>query len=183
MLSKLFVRYRFRVLAALTVALAIIATRGEKQAAQILLIVLGSIVGILILDLEYFIHAYWDNPDSEFSKGFKDLMDQKNYQGLIAYVDAHRPTLSKRILQSVLFQILLGGVALFLATSQGPNFGTAISLSAFVQTFYSMFEEYNYSHSINSWFWILKPAPSKSVQIAYLVIMGAFLVFTFAALR
>ncbi len=182
MLFKLLNHYKIRVLVALTIVIAIIASRGEKHTLQIILTLAGGLLGMLIPDIEYFVHSYWDNPDSEFSKGFKDLMNQKNFQGLFTYVNAHKHLLSKRVMHSVLFQIILGGITLFLATSQGPAFGTALSLSAFTQTFYLMYQEVSETNSINTWFWILKSTPTRTWQGIYATCMGLFLIAILVAL-
>src|SRR3989344_1979022 len=170
--------YKLNLLISLTVAVIILALRVEKEILPILAIISGSLLGGLLLEVEYFIIAYFSDPDLEFSKNVVQFATQKNYFGLFTYINANKVSLEKRLINSFLFQFILGLLALYAVTSSGDNlFALALSLSVFVSSFYHMYEEYELKRSLAGWFWIFKTPPAKQVQNLYILAMGLFLVY------
>ena len=180
--GKILSTYKLNLLISLTLSIVIIALRVEKNPVNIGLIVLGALIGSFVLKLEYFMYAYWNEPNASFSESFKEFIKAKNYQGLIAFVEVNKYDLHQRILHSVLFQVLLAFTALYLVTSSGI-FGAALVLSTLVQSFYEMYTEHEDKHTSTNWFWILKQTPSKKFQIGYVFAMGLFLIYILTLVR
>ncbi len=172
--------YKLKILVSITLSIVLIALRVEKAPINIIAACVGALLGTFMLELEYIIAAYWTDPDSEFSPNFRELISQGNYATAIIYARKHGYSLKQRTLHSVLFQLVLAFLLYYLVTSFASLLSIALVLSIYIQTFYAMYEENDETHSIVSWFWILKKQPSKGTQILYLLAMVAVLVYIFS---
>ena len=177
LLTKIIGAYKLNLLVSLTLSVVIIALRVEKSWVNVVSILLGCVTGTFFMELEYFTMAYLNDMYSDFSRTFKDLMDQGNYVAVISHIRANRYSLKQRTMHSVLFQISLAAILYFLTTSSASLFSFSLVISVFVQTFYLMYEEFDERRDVSSWFWILKEAPSRTSIILYLLAMGLFLVY------
>ncbi|OGC50774.1 hypothetical protein A2716_01930 [candidate division WWE3 bacterium RIFCSPHIGHO2_01_FULL_40_23] len=178
---KILKTYKMNLFVSLTMGIVITAVRVEKIPLNIFLIFFSSLIGTFVLEFDYFIHAYIFEPNGAFSQGLKDLMKQRNYTGVVSFIKSNRFNIPSMILYGAMFQMIMAFLSLVLVTSEGI-FGISLTLSVLAQTFYKMFEEYEKHHSLSEWFWILKDKPSKSVQLAYALAMGLFLVYILSQL-
>ncbi len=171
--------YKLNLLVSVTLAIVITALKVYRDPISIAATVLGSLLGAFILELEYFINAFWIDPESEFSSNFKSLINQGNYEGLISYINMHKSGLQRRTLHSILFQVTLLLLLLSLPSSIISIFGFTLILSTFIQTFYQMYEDHVERRGVNDWFWVLKQKPGALYKALYLFAMGLSLVYIF----
>lgn len=169
--------YKLCLLIALTVGVAVTAQRVERSYLNIILIFAGSIIGTFVLDTEYLLEAYWNNPLSEFSLGLKALFAQKNYAGALTYINEHKTSVQKRMLNSAMFQVILGFLAYFMAVSSGSPFGQALIINAYAQSLFHMYQEYEKTKNVSSWFWFIKDTPGANTQKIYAFVTILFLVY------
>lgn len=181
-LKNLLTTYKLNLLLSLTLGIVIIALRIEENPLNTLLIFLGTFIGTFILELDYFINAYIYDPHSHFAIQLKELINQKNYAGVITHIKTNRFTEMEKILHGAFFQVIVGLIALFLSVPSQNPLGLALVTSVFIQTFYKMYEEYEKHHSLTHWFWILKKKPSKLDQSIYTVAMIVLLGYIFFSL-
>ena len=105
--------YKIPLLLSITLAVTLIALRVERNSLTIAFIILGSLLGTVILDLDYIIYAYFLEPNHDFSKTLKTFIHHKDYSNTLAFIHFHKNDLQDKILNSALFQGVLAGAAIF----------------------------------------------------------------------
>ena len=63
------------------VAIVFLATVVERSTISAVFTVLASLLGTLVLDLEYPLYAYFFEPERGFSKNFRNYVKDKDYKG------------------------------------------------------------------------------------------------------
>jgi heme/copper-type cytochrome/quinol oxidase subunit 4 len=71
MLKQLLSLYKISLILSVALAILLISFTVETRPLQIAVIVLGSLLGSIVLDLDYFLHAYLLEPDADFSLNLK----------------------------------------------------------------------------------------------------------------
>lgn len=175
MLKKFLTIYKIPLLVSLTLSVVLIALKVERQAFTFTLIVLGSFLGTFILDLDYFIYAYFLEPSKEFSKTLTAFVKHKDAINVFSYIQYHRNDLKDKILQSALFQSIFAALCIFVIASNTGFFVKALVLSVLINSLYRLVEDY-FNGLSGDWFWAVKNKPTKSVMYFYTVaIFGVFL--------
>lgn len=179
MLKKVVELYRFPLLLTVFVSAAILALTVQKDPIQIALVILGALVGAFFLDIDYLIHAYFLDPESEFSKSVQGYVHHKDYKGLANYVYYHRNDLKEKTLNSAIFQLVLGGASILVVSSPTSNFAKALVLSAFVNSMYRLAEQHLEFKNSDDWFWAFKTKPDKKGLALYSAILVGALILSF----
>ena len=68
MIKQIFSKYKFPALMSFVLAIVIIALKLESSPLNIALIILGSFLGVFILDLDYIFYTFLVDPKHYFSK-------------------------------------------------------------------------------------------------------------------
>lgn len=181
MLKKILDVYRIPFLLSLTLAIVLIALKVERSPLTFTLICLGTLLGTFVLDLDYFIYAYFLEPAHDFSVSLKGFIAHKDLPNTLAYIHYHKNDLEDKILNSALFQAVLAGAAIFITSSNASFFIKALILSAFVNSIYKMVEEY-LENRTDHWFWVLKTKPNKGAFYMYLVVLIGILLYCLSLL-
>ncbi len=174
--KKIFDAYKLPILLSITLFVVILAITVERSVFQIALIALGTIVGTFILDIDYFIYAYFFEPERDFSVQVRGYTKHKDYMGAWNYIYYHKAEIKDAVLNSALFQIALAGLLIVVAGTPASMFIKALTISAFVNSMYRMAEEH-FENRTDSWFWAFKNKPTKNTF--YLYICGLILVLVF----
>ncbi|MEK7595626.1 MAG: hypothetical protein AAB443_03530 [Patescibacteria group bacterium] len=180
--KKILTTYKVNFVISSTLAGVLILLSPQKDVLSILGIVFGVFVGTFILDAEFFTYSYVTNPTEEFSQGLRALMGQKNYAGALAYIRTNRQNVDGSMTRSVVFQIVLFMLSLYVIMTLENSFSLAFVLSAFIESVYQMFEDFSQKGSAASWFWLFKECPSKKAQNIYLYALCGSIVFILALL-
>ena len=173
MLKRFLIENKLSLLIALTVTIILLALTVARDPLVIGLIFLGSLLGSIILQLDYVIYAYFLEPEKEYSKSVRGYIKDKDYSGATDYIYFHKNDINDKTLNSALFQIVLGLAMLFVVTSDVSMFIKSLVVSAFVNSIYIMMEEF-YANRSDQWFWAFKNKPSKNLFYAY---TGGLLLF------
>ena len=176
MLKKTLELYKFSLLLAVFVATAILALTVQKNPLQIALVILGALVGAFFLDLDYIIHAYFLEPESDFGKNVQGFMHHKDFKGLANYIYYHKNDLKEKTLNSAIFQLVLGGASVLVVSSTASNFAKALVISAFVNSMYRLAEQHLEYKNTSDWFWAFKKAPDKMGLAIYSTMLIAILI-------
>lgn len=179
MFKKTLELYKFSLLLAIFVATAILALTVQKNPLQIALVILGALVGAFFLDLDYIIHAYFLEPESDFGKSVTGFMHHKDFKGLANYIYYHKNDLKEKTLNSAIFQLVLGGASVLVVSSTASNFAKALVISAFVNSMYRLAEQHFEYKNTADWFWAFKKAPDKMGLAIYSTILVAVLILAF----
>ena len=174
--KKVFSIYKIPLLISLTLSIILIALRIVRQPLDIASIFLGALAGSFVLDLEYFIYAYFLEPEKDFSKTLVAFVKHKDFQNALLYIDYHKDELKDKTLNSVLFQIVIALICIFIVPSAGGYFVKALVLSIFVNSIYRLMEYYHTS-KLDEWFWELKSKPTKQGTILYTLGLLAILAY------
>lgn len=166
--------YKISLLLSLTVFILILALRVERDPLNIIMAFVGSLVGAVLLDLDYFLHAYFLEPEKDFSKTLNGFVKHRNIGGALSYIHYHKDEIKDKTLNSMLFQVILGGLVLFVVPSNSTVLMKAVVLSTFVNSIYRMIEVY-FEGDINEWFWALKTPPSRNGFYIYTAVLAAML--------
>lgn len=176
MLKKVLEVYKVPFLLSFTLAIVLIALKVERSSLAFTLIVLGSLLGTFILDLDYLIYAYFLEPTQDFSIQLKGFIAHRDLPNAITYIQYHKNNIEDKILNSMLFQIVLAGAALFITSSNASFFIKALILSAFVNSMYKLVEEH-LENRTDLWFWALKTKPNKKAVFGYLAVLFGILLY------
>lgn len=179
MLKKIIDLYKFSLLLAVFVSIAILALTVQKDPIQIALILLGALAGAFFLDLDYFIHAYFLEPQSEFSKSVQGFVHHKDIKGLLSYIYYHKNDIKEKTLNSAIFQLVLGGASILVVSSTASNFAKALVISAYVNSMYRLAEQHFDYKNTADWFWAFKKAPDKLGLALYSAILIGALILAF----
>lgn len=186
MLSAIFSRYKINLLLALLLVIAVIIIKIIQNPqifpvpliSLILLTAIAAKLSVFFLDLDFFYYAFFTNPGSSLSLGLRELLAQKNYAGIITYLNHHEDELNQPILRSALFQIILLILTGYLITSQANLFGVTFALGVLLQSLLTGWQRQN-----KDWFWILKNKPTPVVINTYFLILILALVYLLSLLK
>lgn len=177
--------YRIPLILAISLSLVIVTYKSSillenadtMAYLNILGIMVGSIIGIFILDLDYFIHAYLLEPKSEVSNLVKDFIKDKDIMGAFNYIILHSDKFENKTLNSLVFQVALSIFSMLIVIDPGvPFLIKAMVISTLLNTIFRFYYFYLQGYG-NDWFWILKKVPNK-----YLVFMINIVVLVFVGI-
>ena len=167
MIKQLFNKYKFPILISLVLSILIIAAKLETKPLNIVFIILGSFLGVFVLDLDYIFYTYFIEPEHFFSKKVAELVHNKDFGGALLYIKHHRKELRNLPLHSALFQVCLIILCFYTLISVQLLFGKILILSTLVQSFFEQAEDYAEDKNLDNWFWVLKVKPAKTFLLAY----------------
>ena len=176
MIQKFFFQYKIHLLLSITIFILVLAATTQRDALQIVFIFLGSILGTFVLELDYFLYAYFIEPTKGFSQHVRGYVKHNDYTGALNYIWHHKNSLKDKTLNSALFQIVFGALVILTMPSGTNMLLKALILSTFANSIYRMSEEY-FSGRINTWFWSLNTKPSSrgvKIYTAFLVVVLIF---------
>jgi len=176
MTKRVFDSYKFTLLISLAVFVAILAIRVEKDIPIILTFLGGALLGGLLLEADYFIHAYFVDPASSFGQNLTAYIKHKDISGALLFINEHKGEIPDKTLNSAIFQIVLFATSIFVCGASTSLFMKAFVLSAFANSIYRSIEEY-YAGRINQWFWAFKTVPDLSKLRLYYFVLAAGMVF------
>lgn len=179
MIKRLVNVYKIPILISITVFVVLLALTVERNPMLIAFMFLGAILGTFVMELDYFINAYFLEPQSEFSKSVKGYITHHDYTGLINFIHFHKNDVTDKTLNSVLFQVVLAGGMFVVSASNASLFFKALVISTFTASIYRMIELYFQGQS-DSWFWALKQKPTKEQFQYYTVALIVALIICFS---
>jgi hypothetical protein len=178
MLKNLLNYYKLPMLLSVSVSIAFVALKLLRDPIAIGFVLAGALLGTFFLDLDYILHAYILDPDSDFSKTIKGYIHHKDFKGLVTYLFYHRTDLKEKTLSSAVFQVVLAGASLLVVSSTASNFSKAFVLSAYVNSMYRFAEEHLQNKNTKEWFWAFKVNADKKFVSAYSIVLGVVLIFS-----
>jgi len=178
-MNPIIARYKIPLLISLVIAVGMIAFRAESNWLGALYIMIGSILGFIILDLEFPAYAYIMDPSSEKSLKIKELIRSKSLKEFYSFINANEYFLGELSLRSVFFQVAFSIFAIYVFTTARWVLPQALSLSILVNLFYSQIIELSHQGTLKRWFWIYNGEISKQLQSVYIVIMAIVILFVF----
>ncbi|PJE50617.1 hypothetical protein COV27_02965 [candidate division WWE3 bacterium CG10_big_fil_rev_8_21_14_0_10_39_14] len=167
MIKQIFSKYKFPALMSFVLAIVIIALKLESSPLNIALIILGSFLGVFILDLDYIFYTFLVDPKHYFSKNVSDFLRSKKFGSAFVYIQHHKKELRHMPLHSALFQTCLIILCFYTLISTQSIFGKTLILSTLIQSFFEQAEDYAEDKNLNNWFWVLKVKPTKNFLIGY----------------
>lgn len=177
MLIKLLNHYKIPLLASAVICISLIALLVVKEPFVIGLIIVGCLAGTFILDLDYFIYAYFTDTDKDFSKTFRAFIKHGDLTNAFNYLEIHKSSIQDKILNSGLFQIALAASSLIVVAARTNALVQALVLSAFLNSIYRMYEYY-FKDQIDDWFWAFKFKLDKKFIVIYSLVLLGILFFS-----
>jgi len=159
-MGNLFKFYRLQFILSLSLTVVLISQVYKSGYLELSLIILGCLLGTFFLDLDYFIHAYMIDQDSEFSKLLRDYIKHKDFVGALNYTLFHANEIRNKTLNSAIFQVALAIFSLYLVSSPVSTFYKALIISILLNSIYR-FMYFYIQNEHQDWFWILKKTPGK----------------------
>lgn len=178
MLKNLLGYYKIPLLLSSSVAIAVIALKVLQTPVPIITVIFGAFLGTFFLDLDYILHAYILDPESDFSKSIKGYIHHKDFKGLVTYLFYHRTDLKEKTLNSAVFQVVLAGASLLVVSSTASYFTKALVLAAYVNSIYKFAEEHLQNKNTKEWFWAFKVTVDKKFLVAYSGFLAGTLIFS-----
>ena len=173
-------RYKIPLLVSLVCALALIALGGITYWLSAILVFLGAIIGFIILDLEYIVHAYLVDPLSETSLLIKSYIRAKNAGEYARFLSENEYTLGEVSIRSVLFQVGLFLFTIYVVTTSANAFVQGAALSMYANLLYYQFVEFKKTQTLQRWFWIYTGNLNVGVYKIYIGLIFLSLVFVLA---
>ena len=177
MLKKIWDVYKIQLLVSATLAIAIIALHVLKAYDAIAATVFGALLGTFLLDADYFIYAYFTDPEKSFSQSLKAFIEHRDLKGALDQIYYHKDEVKDKTLNSVLFQAVLAGASLFVLSATNGFLIKSFVLSAFANSIYRLFDTY-YAGKTGEWFWAMKNPPSKNGVFIYGFLLLAVLAYS-----
>lgn len=168
--------YKIPVAISVTLSIVLIALGTLRNPLDIMAVVIGAILGTFVLDLEYYIYAYFVDPKKDFSKTLTSYINHKDFTNAVLFVDHHKNELEDKSLNSALFQIVIAFFSIFVVYSTRSVFAQALVLSILANSIYKLVEQF-LENDYENWFWIMKIPPKKDTVTIYLV--GLVIIFAF----
>ncbi len=176
MKSKLFTTHKIPLLISTTLSVVLIAIKFQNDALSFTYIILGSLFGTFILDLDYVIHAYFLEPSSDFSRAIKSFVSHTDPLNALSYANLNKHSVGEKALNSALFQIVLALASLFVISVSANLFVRTLLISTFANSLYRMAEFY-FDEKIGDWFWAFRVKPTRKTFGVYSVVMAGVFVF------
>lgn len=167
--KKIFEFYKLPLLVSLTLFIILMAMINPREPLQIIMILLGCLLGTFFLDLDYIIYAYFTDKDKAFSQTLRRYLKHKDFGNALAHVYFHQTDVKEKTLHSVLFQVVSGALALFMIFAPINLFAKSIVISIYLNSLYRLAYQY-YTGETKDWFWALKEKPSKEGVKIFLII-------------
>lgn len=181
MIKKIWDIYKIQFIVTLTLVIVIISTKIIKTPITIFLAALGAFLGTFILELDYFVYAYFLEPEKSFSKTLRGFVGHRDLAGAINHIYFNKEEVKEKTLNSVLFQIALAGISIFVASSSSSLFIKTLILSTFANSIYKM-ADYYFENKSDQWFWALKKVPNENGILIYGVMMVLVLAYSLTLL-
>lgn len=177
MIKKIWNIYKIQFLVTLTLIIVIVSTNVFRSSQTIAVVSLGAILGTFLLELDYFVYAYFLEPQKSFSKDLRGFMQHKDLAGALNHIYFNKESVKEKTLNSVLFQIALAAVSIFVTASSSSLFIKTFILSAFANSIYKM-ADYYFENKSDQWFWALKKMPNENGILIYGLILVLVLVYS-----
>lgn len=169
-------RYNLPILISLTLSVIFIALPVIKNPITIALVFIFSLLGVFVLDLDYFIHAYFIEPELPFSKNLKAYTKHGDYFGALRYIQINGDEVEDKTLSSALFQSLFALFCIFVVSSQVYFPIKAFVLSILANTIYKSLEIY-FTKDLTAWFWSFKNVPDKKGFMLYMLFVCSIFIY------
>ena len=176
MIKKIFAYYKIPLLISLTVGITIIAMAVIRDPWEIVQVAIAVLLGSFILDTEYILYSYIFEPKSEFGKSLFGYLKYKDYGGLLGFINEHKHEVKDKSLNSVLFQVVLVPLSIFVIYSAASFFIKSLILSTYAISIYRLIEAY-FEGKTKDWFWAIKGTPKKEGVWALTAVLIMILVF------
>ncbi len=177
MFKKIWNIYKVQFLVSIALAIVIISTNIIKTPLNISLVSLGALIGTFILEFDYFVYAYFMEPEKSFSHTLKAFVSHRDFAGALNHIYYNKGEVRDKTLNNVLFQIALAGTSIFVATSSSSIFVKVLVLSTFANSIYKM-ADYYFEGKSDQWFWSLKKMPTENGILTYGLVLVLVLVYS-----
>lgn len=171
--------YKIPLLLSATLAVVLLAFNVITDPFIIAAIVLGSFLGTFLLELDYYIYAYFVEPEGDFSRSLRGYVKDRDFANATNYIYANKSAVTEKTLNSVMFQVVLVALAFYVAYATPYLFVAAFVLSAFLNSVYKYIESY-LDGTYSEWFWVLKIKITREGAIIYagLLVLSLFILIT-----
>jgi len=170
--------YTIPLLLSITASVVVVALNVVREPTEILLIFAGSLVGTLILEIDYILHAYFIEPEAPQSGLIKDYIYHRDFYGFAGYVQSHKDEITHKTLNSALFQVILALTTIFVLSSSASTFIKIMILSTFLNSIYRLMEAYLRDEAAD-WFWSLRINTNPQSIYLYFLTLVATLFYCF----
>lgn len=177
MVRKLVELYKVPLLLSLTLTIVLIAIKIDPKVYPITSLVVGILLGTFFLDLDYLLYAMFIEPTADFSITLMGYLKHGDLKNALSYIYHHKDDIAEKSLNSALFQIVLGGLALLVTASNTNNLIKGLVIATFLNSIYR-FSEHYFENKGDKWFWVFKNKPTKQGMQFYAI--GLILVLILA---
>lgn len=138
----------------------------------------GGIIGTYLLDIDHLLYWYILHPEADDSRQAKILFKNQDYKGIYQLLSAVHQSHTKLIFHTALLQIVLLILSVYVLTSGGSVFGSALIMAANLHLLKDVWHDYfarGKTAAIEWFFWQIKGVVWEKYITIYLSI--ASLVF------
>ena len=129
---------------------------------------LGGLIGFYLLDIDHLLDVYFLHPESESSRQVKEAMKSRRWKQVWRGLLATREQRKRLILHSVIFQVVVLVLAVYVVTSGSGMWSRGLVLGFGLRILSEQVREFMATGKMDSWFWQIKDPVPNNLQVVFL---------------
>lgn len=153
---------------------------------QILLLLIGLILGTFFLDIDHIIYWFYRKPNTDESRIVKTTFEKKDFKSIYKLIKAARKNHNNLIFHHYFFQIGLNLISLFIFTSYTNTFILSFLLAINLHLLTDEIKDYfNNPKFLQNWLFAReeKQLPIKSLKNYLIIFVILFFIFLFLLIK
>ncbi len=144
---------------------------------------IGGLLGFHLLDVDHLLDVFFLHPEKEDSQQVKEALRSRNWKRVWQVLIETASQRSKLVLHSVVFEVVLMFLVIYVVTSKGGLFAAGLVLSFWLRILYEQVREFMKTGKMDRWFWqVREPVPSNLQAVFLTVGMVVWVIMTVAVL-
>ena len=129
---------------------------------------IGGLFGYFLLDVDHLLDVFFLHPDNPENQQVKQAIAGRNWAKTWQILISTAPQRKHLVLHTVIFEAVIAVLAIYVATSSGGLFPSAVVLSFWLRILSEQTREYMSTGKMDSWFWQIKDPVPSNLQAVFL---------------
>jgi len=131
---------------------------------------IGGLIGFFLLDVDHLLDVFFLHPDDPASQQVKQALKSRNWSKVWEVLIATAPQRRHLVLHTIIFEVVIAVLAIYVATSSGGLFPKALILAFWFRILTEQIREYMSTGKMASWFWQIKDPVPPNLQAVFLAV-------------
>jgi hypothetical protein len=129
----------------------------------------GGLLGYHLLDVDHLLDVFFLHPETDDSHQVKQALKSRNWKIVWQVLIKTAPQRTKLVLHSVIFEVVLMFLVIYVVTSKGGLFAAGLVLSFWLRMLYEQVSEFMKTGKMDKWFWQIKDQVPSNLQAVFLI--------------